>query len=68
MPPMVIVPVRTISIPVAVTVSLPMSVSVTGTMTMFVTMAVSMAVSGKRCWRDQQRGSGSRDKEKFANH
>jgi hypothetical protein len=46
--------------------SLPMSVSVT--VTMFVTMAVNMAVSGKRCWRDQQRGSGSRDKEKFANH
>jgi hypothetical protein len=53
---MVIVPVRTMSIPVAVTVPVPVSVTMT------------MAVSGKCCWRDQQRGSGSGDKEKFANH
>ena len=45
-----------------------MAVSVTMAVTMTMTMAVTVALSGKCCWRDQQRGSGSRDKEKFANH
>jgi hypothetical protein len=53
-----------IVIPVAVAVAVTVSVAMAVTMP----MAVTMAVTGKCCRRDQQRGSGSRDKEKFANH
>ena len=56
----------TVSMTVAVPVTVSMTVAVPVSMTVAMIMAV--AVTGKSRWRDQQRGSGSGDKEKFANH